>query len=274
MPHRVLALPFGLAVVLFLVLAWRYEESYALWAIPPGIMLGAIIPLGPQIDWWWYKRFPPKLDQVGRHFLEKFDPFFQALNAEERKRAESRIRLWQFSQNFKSQAEDELPEEVSLALAASAVQLTWGMADFQFTPFETIVIYPKPFPSPQYLQFHASELYEEDGVLLFSAQHVLKGFTQWQHFYDLGMHELAHALIRIHPEISWPELPETIWEQLQMVSGFHKQAIVDWIGRPDVEPLPATIVHLLHFPDKFQTVLPELTEQLTRALQQNRTIEL
>ncbi len=267
MPSRILALPFILALIGCFLLAYYVDSSYSWYMIFPGVILGGIFALQPQIDWWWYQRFPPRLDAVARRFLLEYHDFFRRLSEEHRRKFEARVRLILQALDFKSQSEDDLPEDIRLIVAANLAHLTFGREPFRIKGADTVVVYPRPFPSPQYPEhFHASEYFAEDGVVLFSAQHLVLAFTQPTQYYNLGLHEWINAFIDKHPDIKWPECPPRLWEELTRVSGFPTEKVREWINRPDVQLLPVTVVHFLCFPEPFLKYFPELYQELNGIL--------
>jgi hypothetical protein len=149
--------------------------------------------------------------------------------------------------------EDFLPPDVELALAAQAVSLTFHREEFLFPAFEKIIVYPRPFPSPEYPYPHSSELYAPDGCLIFSAENVMHAFFNPGKFYHIGLYEYARAFVMAYPEESWPVLDATItWQQLALVSGMSKNHVETAIGLSDPDPLGVAIHHFFVFPDHFK----------------------
>ncbi len=256
---RIVAAPFAFLGLLFLYLAWEVDEKFAWYIIPCAVSLAIIFVFSPQIDWWWWKKRPPSLDPRLRMLLVKYHAFYQTLPPEKKEIFRNRLALFMRANDFKSQGADAVPEDVKAVVSVNAVHMTFGLEQFLFPKFETIVVYAHPFPSPQYpTQEHVSELYEEDGVLLFSAEQLMMGFSNPRQYYSIGLHEYAHAFVLSHPDVPWPELDQQIWLSLEQLSGFSKEYIDKWINRPDVKLLPAAIVHYFTFPESFGAVLPEL----------------
>jgi Mlc titration factor MtfA (ptsG expression regulator) len=274
MPARLLSIPFIIGALVYLFLAWEVHEDYSYYIAPFVIVLAVILVLSPQINWWWYKRFTPRLDPRLALMLQQHMPYYQQLTPENKKQFRDRVFLYIEGHDFSAQAMDDVPEDVKLVIAASAVQLTFGFDDFLLDRFEKIIIYPKPFPSPQYPRnFHASEIYEEDGVILYAAEHLMLGFMQPKQYYNIALHELVKAFRVQYPNIEFPELPDDIWEKMETVSGFSKEAIHRWINLEGLSPIPISIVHFFMYPQAFQAVLPDLFELYTRLFRQNPLLE-
>lgn len=265
MPSRILALPFVIAALVFLYLTWEVDESYSVYIIPCALVLAIIYVFNPQINWWWYKRRPPKLDPPIRMLLEKQHAFYRQLPPAEQERFRQRVALYMIAHEYMPQAMESVPDDVKAVVAINAVYLSFGQEDFIMEPFERIVIYPKPFPSPQFPEkFHASELYEEDGVLLFAAEQLMRSFLQPGQYYNTGLHEFAKVFLHLHPDAGWPEPGENTWEMLEEISRFSREAIVQWINLPEAA-VPARAVMISHFfvfPERFQQILPGAFAQL------------
>lgn len=258
---KILYTPFIFAGLIFLYLAWEVDDKYAMYLIPCAVSLALLFVFSPQLDWWWYKNRPPSLDPRLRMLLVKYHSFYQTIPPAEKEDFRDRMALFMMANDFKSQGADAVPEDIKAVIAANAVHLTFRLEEFLFPKFETIVVYAHPFPSPKYpQQEHVSELFEEDGVLLFAAEQLMLGFSNSRQYYNIGLHEYAHAFVLSHPELPWPKMEESVWQALEHLSGFSKAYIDKWINRPDVELLPAAIVHYFTFPESFAAVLPEIKD--------------
>lgn len=262
MLSKIISIPFIIAAAVFLYLTWEISDRYALYIVPFVISLAVIYILSPQIDWWWYQRYPPKLDAKVQQLFEKLLPFYKNLSPVAKERFRDRVALFMEGNDFIAKGTDTVPEDIKAVIAANAVWLTCGKKDYLFPKFEQVVIYPSPFPSPIYKVWHTSELYEEDGVLLFSAEHLMKSFLQPTKFFNIGLYEYARAFMLTYPNEKYPSLGADIWEQLERVSGFSKKFILAWIGleEKDVDVQAVSMVCFFVQPQRFVAALPELAE--------------
>ena len=262
---NLLALPFVVATLSFLYLAWSVDGQYAPWMVPFMVIGALIFILSPQINWWWYSKHPPKLSAGLTKLLERFCGFYQALSPEEKKRFGGRIGLFRMGVSWTpiGWPDDVLPPDVELALAAQAVTLAFHREQLLFPKFEKVIIYPKSFPSPEHPYPHASELYEPDGCLIFSAEHVMRAFFNPGKFYHVGLHEYAKAFLIDYPTENWPKFdPETAWPMLETLSGMSREHVENAVGLTGLEVLPVAIHHFFIFPDNFKKVFPAEYEQL------------
>lgn len=266
---NLLAAPFVAAALILLYLSWTVDSAYA-----PGLA-AAVLPaalvyvFAPQIDWWYYSRRPKPLEARLRILLEQYMPFYRQLPAAGRKRFEDRLMLFRLGTEWMPMAwpDEEVPPDVKLALCAQAVSLTWARPDVLLAKFEQVIVYPKPFPTPEYPFGHASELYAPDGCLLFSAEQVMQAFVQPYRWYNVGLHEYAKALVLCYPELAWPDADQPdIWEKLERVSHMTRAHIESVIGLAGVDPLPVMIHHYRVFPEAFRGSFPDESRTLAALL--------
>lgn len=256
MISNILMLPFISGTLLFLYLAWTVDNSYAGWMIPCLVISALIYILKPEIDWWWHNKRPPRLPDGVVRLLERFCAFYQKLDANGQQRFRDRVALFQMGTDWMPMAwqEDELPGDVLLAISTQAVILTWNKPVFLFEKFEKIIVYPLAFPTLNYQFLHASELHEEDGCILFSAQHLMEGFLKPGQFYNVALHEYAKAFAISYPAEPWPDFnTDDVWTRLETASGMSRAHVEQVIGLSDVAALPVAIHHYFTFPEQFRS---------------------
>lgn len=255
--------------MVFLYMTWEVDTDYAVYIIPFGISAAVIYVLSPQIDWWWYQRRPPELPPRLRQMINTQLPFYQNLDAAAKTRFRNRMALYMEAKEFMPKGMENVPPDVKGVIAASAVQLTFGFEDYLLGKFEYIIVYPHPFPSPQYPEiWHASEIFEEDGVIMFSVEHLMASFVQPRRFFHIGFYEFARVFRRCYPEIAFPSFDENSWVKLEQISGFSKAALEKWIGLENPDPAAVAVAHFFVFPEKFQAAMPVEYGQLAGILKQ------
>ncbi|MBK7409678.1 MAG: zinc-dependent peptidase [Saprospirales bacterium] len=270
MSWKWLAIPLVILALVFLYLTWEVDEKYALYIIPSVVALVILFVFGPQIDWWLARRKTPELDPKIRHLLTQRSPYYNNLSAEQKQRLRDRIVLVSMALDFKPQAMETVPDDIIAILGFYAAQITLGFEQFLLTPFENIVLYPGPFPSPQFPEhWHASETFEEDGVLLFSLDHLMKGFLNPLQYYPVGLHEMAQAFLLKYPEKDYPVLDEATWEDIRKISGIGKEKLTKYMGLPRLPILPVCIVYFFTIPQRFKAVSPGLYTSLVQLFQQD-----
>ncbi len=262
---RWLAVPFALAAMLILYLALQGYYQYTSYLIVPLIFLAVIFVLAPQINWWWYKHHPPDLPHGLRALLEQAPGFYRRLNAEDKLRFRQRVALFTMSTDFMPQGMENVPDDVKTVVAASAVTLTFRKQEFLLPRYEHVVLYAHPFPSPQYPEtFHTSEVYDEDGVLLFSIEHLMHGFMQPDLYFHSGLYEYAKVFMRVWPEECQLQVRGEHWPALERISGFSRERIEQWIGLQDLSLTAVAVVCYFVAPERFKEELPELFKYFSK----------
>lgn len=238
------------------------DGNYAVYIVPNVVAMVVIYMMSPQIDWWWYQRRPPKLPgRLVEMFATRF-PFFQKLSPPNKTKFCHRVALYMEATEFMPKGMEKVPLDVKAVVAATAVQLTFGHDDYLLNKFDHIIIYPHPFPSPQYKEWHACEYYEEDGVVMFSAEQLMAGFAQPKKFFHIGLYEYARVFMRSHPEVKMPELGDDMWQKLELISNFPKAAIEKWVGLNKLDVSAVAVVHFFVFPERFKMADVEMYQRL------------
>ncbi len=263
LPSRIL-----LAIVAALALgplywAWTHDGAGAIWVAPPLVLAAVVFVLGPQIDWAVWRKYPPDLPDDLRQFLEKRFFFYQKLAEKDRFRFRSRTFLAMHGLEWMAKGfdpEDEnapLPEDLKLLFAAHLVFLTWAKPAPILQKFETVVVYRGPFPSPAHPVFHASEIFEADGVLLFSADSVIRAVAEKDRpAFNLAFYEWARAFKMSFPNEKWPPFGAEKWSALHSVGGLEKGQIESAIGLPEPDILAVAVHHFFVFEENFRADFP------------------
>ena len=257
MLSKIITAPFLIAAIVFLYLTLNVDDKYSWYIVPNVIALVLIYMMSPQIDWWWYQRRPPKLPEgIVKIFLSRL-PFFKKLSPADKTKFCTRVALYMEANEFMPKGMESVPLDIKAVIAASAVQLTFNRENYLMDKFEHIIVYPHPFPSPQYKGWHASEIYEEDGVIMFSAEQLMAGFAQPKQYFHTGLYEYAKVFMRCHPDIEFPEFNENIWPQFQQISNFPKTALENVMGLKNLDLKAIGVVYYLIFAERFKIILPK-----------------
>ncbi len=260
---RILYIPFAAGALIFLYLAWEVNSHYYWHLLGSTMALILIYLLGPQINWWWYQRYPPDLPAVITQILENRLPFYQRLSQEKKMKFRNRAAMYMEANEFIAKGMKEVAPDLKAAVACSVVQLTFGKDDYLLNKFEHIVIYAHPFPSPQYPDnWHSSEIFPEDGVVLFSAEQLMPAFLNPTGYFHIGLYEYARIYRICHPEVIFPSFYPDSWKEFEVVSGFKKDLVLNWIGLPEIDLTAVATVLFFVFPEKFKKVFPEKYDRL------------
>ncbi|MGH1434043.1 MAG: zinc-dependent peptidase [Lewinella sp.] len=263
MPAFRLAIPFILLLGLGIYLTIEVDTSWSLLMIAMVVILVSFYVLAPQINWWWWQRSPPDLPTEMAQFLSEKSPFYQQLSEQEQREFRRRVFLFNEGSDYKPQVLESIPLDVKVIIASVPVTMTFGQEEFLFTNFENIIIYPHPFPSPQYQEhFHISEIYEPDGVVMFCLEHVLRGFVDAKQYLNPAWYEYARIFQNTYPAYDYGDWSSVSWEDLQGISGFSQEALERWIGLPELDLTAMGIAFYFIYPQQFKQKLPELDRAL------------
>ncbi len=256
---------FLMMALVFLYLAWTEDSGWAVFIIPPVILAAVAYVFSPQLDWWQYRRNPPPVPKPFFHMIRKKSRFFNRLSPSGQRRLLERLMLYVKAHHYSGQAMKMVPEDAKMVLAHYVAMLTFHREDFLMKPFERIVFYPHPFPSPDIPDLHISEHHESDGVLIFSLPHMMKAFLNPRSYFQPALYELGLVCRSLWKEEGWPE-PFPAWEdQMAAISGFPKEKLGKVIGK-EVDFLGVAVHHFFQFPESFQAALPDLYQRLSSCL--------
>lgn len=258
-------IPLVVGGMLFLYLGWKFDGKYAIWMTPFLVGLAVVYFLQSEINWSRYTRKPDDLPPTLSAILARYSPYYRRLNEEERLHFRQRVGLFSMGTDWMAQGfpDDRLPQDVELAIAAQAVSLTLHRRDFLFEKFEKVIVFPGPFPSEQHPGAHASELYEPDGCLLFSAEQTMMAFAEPERWFNVALYEYARAFALSWPAESLPDF-EGREAQLERISGMPMGAIEAIVGLRHPDLRAVGICHYIVFEERFREALPELADALDR----------
>jgi len=228
--------------------------------------------IGSEIDWWWWTKNPPKLANGFKLLLINHVPYYQNLDVEQRQKFQNRVALFFRAHEFmpmgelansgqeetggyfdggssNSSAEDgdekpigRIPADMMLFIASSLVQMTFGKQKWLLKKTDQVVLYPRPFPTPQMPDFfHTNETFLEDKVIMFSAEQLLQYYSLGNRAYAIGLHEYANAFQQNYPSIKFPDLPDNFWEKAEQLSGFSKTYLHQYMNLPAMDEVYSEI---------------------------------
>jgi len=247
-----LSLPFIIIFASLLVVAHFTEEDiYATLSVPFVIGAAVCYVFAPQINWKYYLKNPPVMDDGLRRFLEAKIEFYQKMHPFVRKKFRNRVMLFIEATDWKAQVSDEFPGDMKICIAASAVRLLMNQEEeYLFKEFEE--------------HWHVSEIYEEDGVVMLAAQPLLRGFINPKKYYPIALHEYAKVFKLTHPDTIFPEIAKQDWAKIQQISGYSEEIISKTIGLPDTDMTAVGVVIYFTFPKRMVQYWPEVYRQFNQ----------
>ena len=200
-----------------------------------------------QIDHLMIRGVPQRLDEPLREMLLHTSRQFPALDLNGRMMAEDRMVRWLAPRDVIAMSDPQPPEEAKYILAWYAALLTLHQQQYLFKGLDRIVFYHHPFLTPARPdEVHICELETVDGTMIFSLPHLIKGHALPGH-YNIALHVMAEAYAHYYrpAPVAWPD---SIWDELESISGYSKSALETYTGVPMEDPWPVAVHHQVMFP--------------------------
>ena len=268
-PVRAIYLATLCLILLGAILTWQTGEVQSELLLLPAIAAAGAYTLAPQLRWWYWKRNPPDLSTEMAPILERF-PLYRALDLDGKRDFRRRTFLIREATDFQGMAIETIPADVRLMVAASAATITFYREEFLVPAFENIIFYPHQFPTPEHDVLHASELYADDGVIIWTLNYFVRSVVEPDKYLQLGFYEYARALFHADPDIRDALEPHTLtFEEVRQLTDFREEALKSFIGLEDLD-LTAITLTVFHshgphfasrFPDRFAAIRDAMPRQ-------------
>ena len=149
--------------------------------------------------------------------LEKRFAYYRLLDEERKAEFVQRVETFLREKEFVSRGKLEITEEMKVLIAACAVQLTFGLSPVYLAHFKLIILYPDRYYSVINHNYHVGEV-NEGGAIVLSWRHFVDGYFYPNDSLNVGLHEMAHALLlenrRYHgQDLLNPEAVRAFFEQ-------------------------------------------------------------
>lgn len=261
---KILALP--VALLLIIILYLRYSEGYdtGVWFVVP-IILGVVLYISSdEIDHWYLKRNPIKLDIEVLDLLKKYIPFYRGLNEEDKAKYHTRLSQYISGRSFKSVGSElkDVPYDIRAMISTNAIQLAFDQDDYLIGDFDRVYVYKHPFGTPTYQFLHTVETEVEDGMIIYSLEHLIPGITNPDLYYNIGMHGYVEAFIKANPTAPFPPKLNADWFDVHAICGLSQKQILATIGFENTDMLVVLGTCYFTYPTKFAERLPILKKEL------------
>ncbi len=134
----------------------------------------------------------PKTDRTIVEFLSDFT-YYLYLSKKSQQKFVKRVRYTGFYKKFIGKQGLEVTDKMRIEISASLVQLTFGYKDFEIPHFNKVWVYPDIFYHPVH-RANMKGFTAPNGVVAVSWPDFQMGYDRPDDNYNLGLHELAHAL--------------------------------------------------------------------------------
>jgi MtfA peptidase len=216
--------------------------------------------------------------QAYRDILQKYFPYYRQLDGAAKNKFAQKVCFFIYRKRFIPRNIDEVTMEARVLIAATAVQLTFGLNDIYLDHFNKILVYPNDYYSSITKRYHKGEVNPRFGIIAISWQSFIDGFLNPTDAINLGLHEMAHAL-RLENIIrseGYQFFDETL------VNKFDEHAVnlcrvVNWsetFFRPyacanEHEFFSVAVENFFERPHEFKASMPDLYSILCRLLNQD-----
>ena len=231
-----------------------------MYLLPLVLILTGVYIFSPQIDYKWYSKHPSRLNKKDRLLLEKISGFYSSLDEQEKERFEKRAYVYMRSKEFKL-IQDEtksMPEDIKLMIVANAIQLTFGLEDYQYGHYDRYFAYMHAFPSPKKKFLHSVEVDTEDKMAIFNIEVLTLGMNPNNNFFNIGLYAFAIIFLDINSN-KYLDITEDkhIWEKINEFDNMDKEKITNIIGYEPPSVIPVIITLFFMNKKKFAEVFPE-----------------
>ncbi|HXA00593.1 MAG TPA: zinc-dependent peptidase [Cytophagaceae bacterium] len=213
-----------------------------------------------------------------REILDNYFPYYNNLNSDQKKEFERRLKYFLLDKEFIGRKMPEVTEEMKTLVGACAVQITFGYKPLKLSNFPQIILYPSQYYSRYTKKNHRGEV-NANGIIVLSWEHFLKGYKIPNDGFNLGLHEMAHAL-KLEDAISQEEFAFIDHDDL---NDFYKKSTVEFkkirLGEKSFirkyaainreEFFAVCIEQFFEQPAEFKEALPELYLSLCQLLKQD-----
>lgn len=216
--------------------------------------------------------------QMYKDILQKYFRYYQLLSPVNKAKFERKVCNFLYSKRFIPRNMAEVSIEAKILIAASAVQLTFGLPNIYLRHFDKILVYPNEYYSAITQQYHKGEVNPRFGIIVLSWKNFVESYVQNSSGVNLGLHEMAHAL-RLENIIrneeykffddelvrKFDEYAGGICRNFSHYASFFRS----YACRNEHEFFSVAIENFFERPDEFQKQVPELYGVLTRLLGQD-----
>jgi MtfA peptidase len=256
---------FASGVAIFIIFYFKTElkEGYAQAGRAAAPLKSKMLPVPPQY----------------REILQKYFPYYQKLNDTDKAKFERKVCNFLYGKRFIPRDIDEVTIEAKILIAATAVQITFGLPDAYLRHFNKILVYPDEYYSVLFKRYHKGEVNPRFGIIVLSWQSFVDGMIYPNDGKNLGLHEMAHAL-RLETMLrssDYPLFDDKLLEEFDEHAHNVCSRIENWnetFFRPyacanEHEFFSVSIEHFFERPVELKNEMPRLYTILVKLLNQD-----
>lgn len=223
--------------------------------------------------------FPTPLRRSRKRILSEYFAYYNRLAPHKKRKFEQKVQEFIHRKEFIPRNIPTVTEEMRVLIAACAIQLTFGLPKIFLTHFKRIIVYPDDYYSIINKTYHKGEVNPRVHAIVLSWRHFLEGYVSPTDGYNLGLHEMTHALHlenRIankefgffHPEVlsRWQILSHA---EMEKINSGEKHFLRAYAGANREEFLAVAVENFFEKSEEFRHQLPEVYGTLSLLLNQN-----
>jgi hypothetical protein len=263
-PVRAIYLSGSCVILIGIILTIQAGEPYSWLFILPAIAIAGAYSLSPQIRWWYWQRHAPDLPTGLAPLLERF-ALYGRLDLAGKREFRRRAFLIRENLEFTGMAIEQIPEDVRLMVSASAATVTFYRQDFLIPGFENVIFYKHLFPTPVHERLHSSELYPDDGVVIYTLNYLIRSVIESDKYLHLGIYEFTRALFYTEPGLRTLLEPHQLnYAEIKRLADFSESALQQFIGLEELDRTAITVTLFHTHRERFARLFPDRFGQLDR----------
>ena len=206
-----LAIPLVLLIIYFFWSDLKDDDQAYIWALVlPVILLSIIYVFQYQINHWWWRRFPPVLEQPIINILKATSPYFNGLAFNHQQKFLERLAIFMYTKSFtlKREKDYEVEEDTKAIMAHEFIRLNLHREQYLMPHYDQFILYDHPFGTPAKPVLHCYESHYEDGVVILSREQLFNGISNPQLYFNSGLWSAIQCFISLHPQLAYPSTSE------------------------------------------------------------------
>ena len=267
MLSRYILLPILLAAgVILYLMVFQFRPNY-----PPifiGLIMAAagVLMLERAINNWWLEKNPPTSDPALVNFLYNYIPYYRGLPPNLRKDYERLLEKIISKTEFYSRAGSDLSDALKALCCIYPAVFSFQTQTQLIKKFNTVVFYGHPFLTPNFPdQVHVSEVDFEDGVYIYTIDHLQLGYRGSAYF-NTALYEAAKVwLSKYEGAETVREISPSVAEVLE-ASDYGEKELSAYCGMLPDDSTALLIHHFFTFPEQIERLYPEAYKKLTEIL--------
>lgn len=251
------------AGVLLYLMVWHYHPQYAYALIGVAFAITALLLIEDHINLWWTKKHPPKIDPGLKSFMMSYIPFYRGLPIDLREEFERDLELLERRMDFFAKTTEDLSDEIKALCCIYPTIFGFQKSSIDLSKkFKTVVLYLHPFLTPNIPdEVHVSELDTEDGVYIYTIDHLHLGFKS-RHFFNIALYEAAQAFLYVSNKTEeFKEVCPKLSDLLK-IGDYDSEELKIFCGILPDKTEAILIHHYFTYPELIQRHFPEAFKKL------------